>query len=230
MSLHLVALEFDALSPERLAEFWAPILGRQIGASRRNLSGLVPTDFELWFVPESAPKATARHRMHFDLTSASPQDQSATVDLAIRLGGHHVDVGQRGEEGHVVLGDPEDNEFCVIESGNSFLANTARIGGIAGDGMPDTGYFWSRVLGWPLVWDQDEETAIQSPEGGVKITWGGPPIPAKSARNRLRWVLEAREDRREELARLRGLGASIVGDRADGTELADPEGNEFILL
>ena len=109
-------------------------------------------------------------------------------------------------------------------------ANTARIGGIAGDGMPDTGYFWSRVLGWPVVWDEDEETAIQSPEGGVKITWGGPPIAAKSARNRLRWVLEGRGDRREELARLRGLGASIVGDRADGTELADPEGNEFVLL
>ena len=230
MSLHLAALEFDALVPERLAEFWAPILGRQINASRRTLPGLVSTDFELWFVPESVPKATARHRMHFDLASASPQDQAATVDLAMRLGGHHVNVGQRGDEGHVVLGDPEDNEFCVIESGNSFLANTARIGGIAGDGMPGTGYFWSRVLGWPVVWDEDEETAIQSPEGGVKITWGGPPIAAKSARNRLRWVLEGRGDRREELARLRGLGASIVGDRADGTELADPEGNEFVLL
>ena len=113
--------------------------------------------------------------MHFDLTSSSPADQAASVELALRLGGHHVDVGQRGDEGHVVLGDPEDNEFCVIESGNNFLANTARIGGMAGDGMPATGYFWGSVLGWPLVWDQDEETAIQSPAGGVKITWGGPP-------------------------------------------------------
>ena len=115
MNLHLVALEVDAHSPERLAEFWAPILGRQIDASRRTLPGLVSTDFELRFVPESAPKATARHRMHFDLTSSSPEDQAATVDLAMRTGGHHVDVGQRGDEGHVVLGDPEDNEFCVIE-------------------------------------------------------------------------------------------------------------------
>lgn len=230
MSLHLVALEFDALIPERLAEFWAPILGRPIDASRRTLPGLVSTDFELRFVPETAPKATARHRMHFDLTSSSPEDQAATVDLAIRTGGHHVDLGQRGDEGHVVLGDPEDNEFCVIESGSSFLANTARIGGIAGDGMPETGYFWSKLLGWPLVWDQDQETAIQSPDGGVKITWGGPPILAKSARNRLRWVVAAGEDRREDLARLRALGAAIVSERPDGTELADPEGNEFVLL
>lgn len=230
MSLHLVALEFDAGVPERLAEFWAPILGRQIDASRRTLPGLVSTDFELRFMPESAPKTTARHRMHCDLTSASPEDQAATVDLALSLGGHRVDVGQRGDEGHVVLGDPEDNEFCVIESGSSFLANTARIGGIAGDGMPETGYFWSRVLGWPLVWDQDEETAIQSPEGGVKITWGGPPIAPKSGRNRLRWVVEAGGDRREQLARVRDLGASLVGERPDGTELSDPEGNEFVLV
>ena len=27
-------------------------------------------------------------------------------------------------------------------------------------------------MGWPLVWDQDEETAIQSPLGGTKIAWG----------------------------------------------------------
>jgi catechol 2,3-dioxygenase-like lactoylglutathione lyase family enzyme len=229
MSVHLVALELDAVSPERLAAFWAAILGRQIDASGRTLPGLVPTDFEIRFVPESEPKAATRHRMHFDLTSTSPQDQAATVALAMRLGGHHVDVGQRGDEGHVVLGDPEDNEFCVIESGNGFLANTARIGAVAGDGMPDTGYFWSRVLGWPLVWDQDDETAIQSPDGGVKITWGGPPIAAKSARNRLRWVLEAGRSRREELDRLRDLGASVVGERPAGVELADPEGNEFLL-
>lgn len=184
MSVRLVALEFNAQDPEKLAEFWAEILGRRVDSSRRCLPGLVLTDFELRFMPESAPKPTLRHRMHFDLTSASDADQAATVELAIRLGGHHVDVGQRGDEGHVVLGDPEDNEFCVIESGNAFLANTARIGGIAGDGLRATGHFWSRALGWPLVWDQDEETAIQSPEGGVKITWGGPPIPSKTARNR----------------------------------------------
>lgn len=182
-------------------------------------------------MPESAPKATARHRMHFDLTSTSPQDQAASVDLAIRLGGHFVDVGQSGDEGHVVLGDPEDNEFCVIESESKFLTNTARIGGIAGEGLAATGYFWSKVLNWPLVWDQDGETAIQAPNGGVKITWGGPPVPAKSARNRLRWVVKASGERRHEVAYLCDLGASIVGERSSsGTELADPEGNEFVLL
>lgn len=77
MSVRLVALEFDAQDPEKLAEFWAEILGRRVDSSRRCLPGLVLTDFELRFMPESAPKPTLRQRMHFDLTSASDADQAA---------------------------------------------------------------------------------------------------------------------------------------------------------
>src|ERR1019366_8490936 len=35
------------------------------------------------------------------------------------LDARHIDIGQRPEEGHVVLADPEGNEFCVIEPGTS---------------------------------------------------------------------------------------------------------------
>lgn len=228
MGIRLEALEFDANDPERLAAFWAAILGRELSSTTR-LPGLVDTDFEVQFVPERQPKPAGRHRMHFDLTSASDEEQAATVRRALELGASHLDVGQRGDEGHVVLADPEGNEFCVIESSSRFLANTARIGGIAGEGMPEVGYFWSEVLGWPLVWDQDEETAIQSPRGGVKITWGGPPIPAKLHRNRLRWVLRATAPAGEEIHRLQEMGATIVRAEGQGVELADPEGNEFTI-
>ena len=75
-----------------------------------------------------------------------------------------------------MLADPEGNAFCVIEPGNSFLADCGFIGALSGDGSQATGYFWSAALDWPLVWDQDEETAIRSPHGGPKVTWGGPPL------------------------------------------------------
>ena len=49
------------------------------------------------------------------------------------------------------------------------------------DGTKELGHFFSAVLGWPLVWDQDEEIAIQAPTGdGPKITWSGPPLPVKA--------------------------------------------------
>ena len=129
----------------------------------------------------------------------------------------------------MVLADPEGNEFCVIPAGNAFLAGTARIGALAGEGMPEAGFFWSRVLGWPLVWDQDGETAIQSPRGGTKLTWGGPPVPAKHGRNRLRWVVQTRGSLDAEVDRLLELGAAVVSTDAERVELADPGGNEFIL-
>ncbi len=78
-----------------------------------------------------------------------------------------------------MLADPEGNEFCVIEPGNNFLADCGFIGALACDGSQEVGYFWSEALGWPLVWDQDQETAIRSPHGGPKITWGGPPRGAE---------------------------------------------------
>jgi hypothetical protein len=52
-------------------------------------------------------------RMHVHLTSASPADQQQTTATALGLGARHLDVGQRPEEGHVVLADLEANEFCV---------------------------------------------------------------------------------------------------------------------
>jgi glyoxalase superfamily protein len=56
------------------------------------------------------------------------------VARALELGARHLDVGRLPEEGHVVLADPEGNEFCVIEPGNGFLAGCGFIGALACDG------------------------------------------------------------------------------------------------
>jgi catechol 2,3-dioxygenase-like lactoylglutathione lyase family enzyme len=188
--------------------------------------------FPIRFLPDPASK-TDLNRMHFDLTSASLEDQQRTVTRALDLGGRHIDVGQRPEEGHVVLADPEGNEFCVIEPGNTFLAGCGLIGALACDGSQEVGYFWSEALGWPLVWDQGQETAIQSPRGGPKITWGGPPVKPQTGEHRVHFDLAARGDVPGEVERLVSLGASRA-DRSRGegssTVLADPDGNEFCVV
>ena len=153
---------------------------------------------------------------------------------ALELGGRHLDIGQGSRPGvdHVVLADPEGNELCVIEPGNSFLADCGLIGALSSDGTQQVGYFWSEALGWPLVWDQDEETAIRSPLGGPKITWGGPPVEPKHGKNRWHLDLAADGDLDAEAERLVHLGASRV-DIGQGdvgwVVMADPDGNEFCL-
>ena len=68
-----------------------------------------------------------------------------------------------------MLAGPEGNECCVIEAGNRYLAGCGPLGELACDGTRAVGLFWSAALGWPLVWDQDEETVVPSPAGGTKV-------------------------------------------------------------
>jgi hypothetical protein len=232
MTVHLHALCFAATDPVRLADFWSRLLDRPSRPAPDGSVSLAPTDgavFGLRFVPGS-PSASSRGRIHLDLTSATPADQRATVERALLLGARHLDVGQLPSEGHVVLADPEGNALCVIEAGNRFLDGCGTIGAINCDGTQAVGHFWSAALGWPLVWDQDEETAIQSPSGGTKIAWGGPPVAPRVGPDRVR--LELLADRRPaaEVERLVGLGAEVLDEgRAGRTVLADPDGNEFTL-
>jgi catechol 2,3-dioxygenase-like lactoylglutathione lyase family enzyme len=238
MSSRLVALCFHADDPIRLAHFWAEALRWELDAidATSGEVDLVPTDgtrFRIRFFPVPAKKA-GKNPIHLDLTTRSIDDQTETVARLIELGAHHISIGQRPDEGHVVLADPEGNELCVIEPDNSFLADCGRLGSITCDGSPETGYFWSHALGWPLVWDQDEETAIRAPDGtGPFITWG-PPVPPKTTRNRLHLEIAPPDhgDPRAEADRLASLGATRIdiGQRdVDGVVLADPDGNEFVL-
>jgi len=166
----LHALCFDANDPRRLARFWAGVLDWEMTDDPNGGITLLPNDdtgFRLRFLPSEEQK-TGPNRMHFDLTSTSLEDQQNTVARSLELGARHIDIGQGPDAEHVVLADPEGNEFDVIEPGNNFLADCGFIGALACDGSQEVGYFWSEALGWPLVWDQDQETAIRSPQGGPK--------------------------------------------------------------
>ncbi|MEU4575323.1 VOC family protein [Nonomuraea sp. NPDC023979] len=236
MTSQLVALSFDAHDPVRLARFWAGVLGWESADDPREGITLLPADdtgFRLRFLPSQEDKPV-QNRMHFDLTSSSLENQRETVARALELGGRHIDIGQSPDDPHVVLADPEGNEFCVIEPGNKFLADCGFIGALSCDGSQQVGYFWSEALGWPLVWDQDEETAIRSPHGGPKIAWGGPPVEEKHGKCRPHFDLTPADgDQRAEVDRLLSLGAQRV-DLGQGdvpwVVMADPDGNEFCVL
>jgi predicted enzyme related to lactoylglutathione lyase len=248
MPCHLVAVCFDAADPARLARFWADLLGWDVADDPSGGVRVVPDDdtgFWVRFLPSAEQKVGQNH-IHFDLTSSSIADQQERVARALELGARHIDIGQRPEEKHVVLADPEGNEFCVIEPGNSFLAECGLLGALACDGSQQVGYFWSRALGWPLVWDQDQETAIRSPHGGPKISWGGPPLLPRSGKSRVHLDLAppVGGDQQVEVERLRSLGATPAdfGHGADvgrgvnnghgevsQVVMADPDGRELCV-
>jgi len=237
MTCQLVALCIDANDPLPLARFWAGVLGWKMAVEADDDVVLLPSDdtgFQLRFVQTEQQK-TGKNARHFDLTSTSLADQQHTVARALALGARHIDIGQGPDASHVVLADPEGNEFCVIEPGNQFLADCGFIGAVACDGSQQVGYFWSEALGWPLVWDQDQETAIRSPHGGPKITWGGEEPTPTAGRNRFHFDLAptAPSDQQSEIERLLRLGASLMDDGpvpAGRVRMVDPDGQEFHLV
>ena len=236
MTSRLDALCMDANDPRLLARFWADALRWAIDETEDEI-GLVPTDgttFRILFEP-IPQKKRGKNRIHLDLTTTSIDDQQETAARLVELGGRHIDVGQGPADRHVVLADPEGNELCLIEPENKFLAGCGRLGSITCDGTPEVGYFWSAALGWPLVWDQDEETAIRAPDGtGPFITWG-PPVAPKVGKNRLHLDIAppADADQAAEVDRLVALGAHRIdigqGD-VSWVVMADPDGNEFCVL
>lgn len=224
MASRLRALTVLATDPEDLAVFWASLLKWE-----RDGLDVVPTEampLRLTFAETDLPR-TGLNQMHCHLTS-NATSQEETVARVLALGGTHLDVGQLPEEDHVVLADPGANEFCVIEARNNWLAGTSFLGEVAADGTREVGLFWAAALDWPLVWDEDGETAISPPEGGFKIAWGGAPLNERPGPNRMYFVLVG--DRLEaEVERLVGLGASVAERFEDHVAMADPHGNGFVL-
>ena len=229
LGVRLEAVAFDVADAVAAAAFWAGLLGREVVTE--TCSVLVPgnaTQVGLRFVA-SGPRRPERPRLHLHLTSSSLQDQRRTVAKVLALGGRHADVGQTGAEGFVVLADPAGHELCVIEPGNRYLAGTGHLGEVTCEGSRAAGLFWRGALGWSLVWDEGEQTAIQSPLGGTKIAWDawdGPPTGSGGPGDRQRFDLVS-DDLAADVGRLLALGATHADRLPDGVRLLDPDGHRF---
>jgi hypothetical protein len=235
--VRLVSLVCNASAPNELAQFWARALRWNIRETDRAGRELVPADatsFSLLFRPQVSNKV-GQNRIHFDLTTTSLDDQKETVTELLARGATYVDIGQNPNDTHEVLADPEGNELCIIDSDNRFLASCPRLGAVNCDGTRALGCFWSEALGWPLVWDENDETAIQAPNGtGPKITWSGPPLMAKLGEERFHFHVAPtpKSSLHSALDHLLALGSTRVHfgpGCSDVTTLVDVDGNHFCL-
>jgi predicted enzyme related to lactoylglutathione lyase len=95
--------------------------------------------------------------------------------------------------------------------------------------------FWAQALGFELDEESDESGAwIDDPSGRTRGIYFQPVPESKVAKNRVHLDLRPSGSMAEEVDRLLGLGATVVGRVDEGgsfwTVLRDPEGNEFCVL
>jgi hypothetical protein len=117
----------DAGDPHRLAAFWAGALGyvSEPGYDDPDGASIVDPDGQgpaIGFLRVPEPK-TSKNRMHIDIRVAgeAPWDMAvreslirAKVTELVAAGATAIRDEQYGEFlGHVVMNDPEGNEFCV---------------------------------------------------------------------------------------------------------------------
>lgn len=112
MGLRWEQVVVDSDDPLALGRWWARALDWvvtfesadevEIRESPERLPGLV-------FVPVT-DRRIVKNRLHLDFR---PADQSREVERLVSLGASRVDLGS-GDQGWVVLADPEGNEFCVL--------------------------------------------------------------------------------------------------------------------
>jgi catechol-2,3-dioxygenase len=115
MPAKFTELVIDCADTERMATFWASVLGYEvldrgsdgeieIGPGDRSQPTLVFVR-----VPEGK---TVKNRLHIDVNPAGT-DQATELQRLLGLGARQIDIGQ-GEVSWIVLVDPEDNEFCLL--------------------------------------------------------------------------------------------------------------------
>jgi predicted enzyme related to lactoylglutathione lyase len=240
--LRLNHITFAADDPQRLAAFWAELLGYE--TSRLDAAAFARGDGpELCF--KRMPKSpTIEVPIHLDVNVA---DREAEVRRALEHGARLVaaranEIGGLSET-WTIMRDPEGNGFCIQAPPRTeapYIGNVT----FSSAAPRKLGAFWSAALGWPEQ---------EAPPGFLDMLLAAGLDPNEldgyyATMNpdgtRPRLLFQRREksrpehypihvdfvtdDQDAEVERLVGLGAHVA-KRRGRTVLRDPEGNPFCV-
>ncbi len=111
----VTSVVIDCADPERLAQFWADLLGLRVRPRESRYVALTRPAAgtpELVFQPVPEARSTAKVPIHLDI---GVPDLDRARRRAIELGASYAgDVDSPDDDGLLVLRDPEGNEFCLV--------------------------------------------------------------------------------------------------------------------
>jgi hypothetical protein len=236
--MYLENLVFDAPEPQRLGRFWEAVVGGEQLTdeaagyeTRLAIEGGPVLDLCFQRVPEPPSEP---QRLHLDLLGGARQTEE--VERLLGLGARNLDIGQ-GDVPWVVLADPADNPFCVMEDRAAY-ADTGPIAALPLDSAdPERdAAFWSWLTGWTAV-DGVAPRSLRHPSlRGPLLELCPEQAPKGEAKNRLHLDvrLETGDDPDEVGAGIAERGGNTFHHPEWGElpwrSYTDPSGNEFCVL
>jgi predicted enzyme related to lactoylglutathione lyase len=122
---HRFGLVLDSTDPEQLAVFWAAALDYVNVGSAGAYVALYPRDGNgpKLLLQQVDEAKSVKNRMHLDINAV---DVEAEADRLTRLGARRAanDICHEHGSSWIVMADPEGNEFCVCDGGNTTGPNT----------------------------------------------------------------------------------------------------------
>jgi hypothetical protein len=208
----------DAVSPDVLAAFWAPVLGLRAEPSSGDfrLVDDVP-EHTIWVNKVPEPR-TVKHRVHIDVHVAAVSDLTSRGAVIL-------------DETHpwTVLADPEGGDLCAFVREPESLPDY-RLYEVVVDSADPTAIasWWAERYACEVCHDQDR--GFSWIDGAPGMPWPmvfqWVPEP-KTVKNRVHWDIWG------ETQDLLSTGAKLLRKRDDeiGWDvLADPAGNEFCVF
>jgi len=115
-----LGLVLDCADPEGLAVFWSAAIGyRNLGGAGSYVMLVDEAGKQPKLLLQRVTEAkTGKNRMHVDIETSHVEDEVARLEA---LGARRLEASAIEEHGSrwVVLADPEGNEFCVCNAGQS---------------------------------------------------------------------------------------------------------------
>ncbi|WP_141014274.1 VOC family protein [Nocardioides sambongensis] len=230
---------FLDLAPDHHAEgllFWSVLTGYPVSAPRgagEEFATLLPAHGDAYLRAQRL--GTGPGRIHLDLHVADPR---AAADHAITLGA--AEVVDHPQWHYVVMASPAGVPFCFVShpaterpEATRWGGHTSRLDQVCLD-VPPASYrtevgFWSALTGWQTRASPVSEgfTSLVRPSGQplrflLQRLDGAGDVPGAH----LDW---ATDDRAEEVARHRALGAEVVAEHPVWTVLRDPVGRVYCV-
>lgn len=210
----------DACDPERMAAFWAPVLGLRPGPAGEHVHLLGEGDHQtVWLNHVDRPR-TVKNRLHLDVYCLS-------VEELVERGATVLAPAEETGLGWTMMADPEGGEFCAFLRDPDALP-AYRLHGIGVDCVDAEAQaaWWGRLFGVEPVHDESEDWHTlehATPDPVLTIDFAPVPEP-RVGPNRVHWDVTGDVDA------ILAAGATRLWDMPRWTVLADPEGNEFCVF